>query len=551
MKNEVLLALVLKAVEERLENFSLDTTRFRGPRGFRGEAGENGSDGKPFIFSEHEEQIKSWVKEFSFKFKDLTEEEIEKLRGPSGKDGADGKSFIFDENKDQIQNIICEIIDTLREDFKLKFEDLKDHEIDLLKGPKGKDGRDGKSISFDDLSEEQKSELKLKFKDLTAEDIYKLKLKFSDLIPEEISNLKLKFDDLSEDERMLLRGPRGQRGKQGSVGDSGESAYGSAVRNGFIGSEQDWLDSLRGPQGISGKDGISITGARGPIGLSGKDGINGKDAPFIVDVEVVQEKQYVKFIFKFSDGSEIETNEFKIPTSTITYSPMVIGAGSSSSGSGGSGSTFQYLFGSGTPNISLGLDGDLYQNTTNGDQYKKISGVWVLQGNLTGPQGPQGIQGPVGPQGPAGSGGTQLLQNVVCDSSVYVGAVVRMTKINEVPSMMSDWPLLAAVTLISYTEYDTVVVNSQANSYPSSFSTGVVVNKPTSTTCDIALAGDTGEVFIGLDVTREYYLSSSIAGRIVASFEVPNNPSNVYIRIGKAISSKKLFVDIGERILRA
>lgn len=553
MRSEVLLALVLKAVEERLESFSSESVRLRGPRGFKGETGQDGQDGKSFVFSEHEETIKSWVKEFSLKFSDLSDKEIELLRGPKGLDGKDGKSLTFEENKEDIQNLVCEVFETLREDFKLKFEDLSDTDLELLKGPKGRDGKDGKSLTFEDLTDTDKEELKLKFKDLTAEDIYKLKLKFSDLSDEEISKLKLKFDDLSEDEKISLRGPRGQRGKQGSVGQSGESAFESAVKKGFIGSEQEWLDSLRGPQGLTGPKGESIIGPRGPIGLSGRDGKDGKDgqdAPYVVDIEVVQDKKYIRFVFKFSDGSDLETNEFKIPTDTIVYSPSVIGAGSSSAGGGG-GSTFQYLFGSGVPLNTLGLDGDLYQDTSNGNQYKKIAGVWVLQGNLTGPQGPQGIQGPVGPQGPTGSGGTQLLTNVVCDSSVYVGAVVRLTKDNEVPANMSDWTSLAAITLIAYTEYDIVAVNSQANSYPTSFSSGVVVNKPTATTCDIALAGDTGEVFIGLDVTREYYLSASIAGRLVASFEIPNNPSNVYIRIGKAISSKRLFVDIGERILRA
>lgn len=42
------------------------------------------------------------------------------------------------------------------------------------------------------------------------------------------------------------RGPRGERGPQGPKGDNGESAYQVAVRNGFTGTEQQWLMSLRG-----------------------------------------------------------------------------------------------------------------------------------------------------------------------------------------------------------------------------------------------------------------------------------------------------------------
>ena len=59
----------------------------------------------------------------------------------------------------------------------------------------------------------------------------------------------------------------------------GESAYAIAVAHGFKGSEQDWLDSLRGPKGDSGKNGVDgVNGERGiqgPPGPPGKDGING------------------------------------------------------------------------------------------------------------------------------------------------------------------------------------------------------------------------------------------------------------------------------------
>lgn len=61
--------------------------------------------------------------------------------------------------------------------------------------------------------------------------------------------------------------------------DPGESAYTIAVAHGFKGSEQDWLDSLRGPKGDPGKNGVDgVNGERGiqgPPGPPGKDGING------------------------------------------------------------------------------------------------------------------------------------------------------------------------------------------------------------------------------------------------------------------------------------
>lgn len=60
----------------------------------------------------------------------------------------------------------------------------------------------------------------------------------------------------------------------------GKSAYAIAVAHGFKGSEQDWLDSLRGPKGDPGKNGVDgVNGERGiqgPPGPPGKDGVNGE-----------------------------------------------------------------------------------------------------------------------------------------------------------------------------------------------------------------------------------------------------------------------------------
>lgn len=44
-------------------------------------------------------------------------------------------------------------------------------------------------------------------------------------------------------------GPRGATGETGDIGPTGLSAYEVALLEGFIGSEQDWLDSLVGPPG--------------------------------------------------------------------------------------------------------------------------------------------------------------------------------------------------------------------------------------------------------------------------------------------------------------
>jgi hypothetical protein len=52
--------------------------------------------------------------------------------------------------------------------------------------------------------------------------------------------------------------------------------------------------------------------------------------------------------------------------------------------------------GTGVPAPGLGVNNDLYINTSTANYYLKVAGNWALQGNLTGPQGIQGVQGPAG-----------------------------------------------------------------------------------------------------------------------------------------------------------
>lgn len=60
-------------------------------------------------------------------------------------------------------------------------------------------------------------------------------------------------------------------------GEKGDSAYQVAINNGYSGEEEEWLSSLRGPQGASGKDGSD--GEQGPQGEPGKNGNDGKQGP--------------------------------------------------------------------------------------------------------------------------------------------------------------------------------------------------------------------------------------------------------------------------------
>ena len=90
-----------------------------------------------------------------------------------------------------------------------------------------------------------------------------------------------------------------ETGPKGDQGDDGDSAYQVAVKNGFTGTEQEWLDSLIGSDGQDGQDGAIgksayqsaldngfvgteaqwLASLKGEKGADGKDGVAGQNAP--------------------------------------------------------------------------------------------------------------------------------------------------------------------------------------------------------------------------------------------------------------------------------
>lgn len=64
-------------------------------------------------------------------------------------------------------------------------------------------------------------------------------------------------------------------------GKDGKSAYEIAVENGFIGTETEWLESLKGDPGPAGKDGKD-----GVPGLPGENGTDGKDGKSAYEIAV-------------------------------------------------------------------------------------------------------------------------------------------------------------------------------------------------------------------------------------------------------------------------
>lgn len=158
---------------------------------------------------------------------------------------------------------------------------------------------------------------------------------------------------------------QGGSGSQGPKGDPGESAYQIAIDNGFVGTEQEWLESLVGQQGDPGEQGIQ--GPQGDVGESAYEawlalGNEGTEQDFIDSLKGEQGIQGIQ-------GVKGDTGD------------------TGPAGTDGS---------DGQDGITPHID--------------ETSGNWFIgtidtSVHAEGPQGIQGIQGEEGPQGPKGDQG--------------------------------------------------------------------------------------------------------------------------------------------------
>jgi hypothetical protein len=124
----------------------------------------------------------------------------------------------------------------------------------------------------------------------------------------------------------------------------------------------------------------------------------------------------------------------------------------------------------------------------------------------------------------ADSLGTNIvLTNVPCESSVYIGAAVFM-------------------------QSNGIAKNAIATSLTESNIIGIVEAKPGLNVCNIRVLGVTPDIFTGLDVSLEYFLSDTIPGGLQTS--VPTTSGHVVLRVGQPFSDKSLLVLKGQRSTR-
>jgi hypothetical protein len=333
MNNIVLLALVEKMLEDKLLEIQSENSTVRGPRGFRGMAGES------FNFSEHEETIKQWAKDFSLKFDDLLPEQIESLKGLKG---TDGKDFSFEDSKENIETSIKLYVDSISEKLSLKFDSLTPEQVIEITG---KNGIDGKDFSFEDSEQKINNtirlyinsiseRLSLKYENLTEEqkeslqgkpgqagldgkgfDFQEHQERITEIITLAVDtgreSLRLKFSDLTEDELDQLKGREGRPGRPGRDGkgfDFEEEKQGitdivtsslqemtealklkfsdltpeevETLKLRFIDITPDELKEIKGPRGQRGRQGTQgEIGEKGDRGEPGEQGLAGQMGP--------------------------------------------------------------------------------------------------------------------------------------------------------------------------------------------------------------------------------------------------------------------------------
>lgn len=127
------------------------------------------------------------------------------------------------------------------------------------------------------------------------------------------------------------------------------------------------------------------------------------------------------------------------------------------------------------------------------------------------------------PPGAGGAGTTGiLLIDVPCETSVFVGAAVRMGA--------------------------GVAINALADDRATSNVIGIVESKSSATLCVVRVSGLTDALFTGLDETKNYFLSDTVAGEITTS--APTATGHVLVRIGQPFNSTNLVVTKGEITVR-
>ena len=94
-----------------------------------------------------------------------------------------------------------------------------------------------------------------------------------------------------------------------------------------------------------------------------------------------------------------------------------------------------------------------------------------------------------------------------------------------------------------------IAVRAQADVFANSNAIGVIESKQSATVCTIRFLGNTLSIFVGLDETREYFLSEITPGEMTIT--PPSSSGNIILKVGQPTSATNFLVLKGTRIQRA
>ena len=234
-----------------------------GEKGEKGEQGETGADGK----SAYQVAVDNG-------FEGTEIEWVESLKGKPGADGTDGNDGIDGKSAYDIA-------------VEQGYVGTKSEWVESLKGRDGSNGKSNYDIAVDNGFEGTEEEWIASLKGIKGdpgekgkqgepglpgmrgESAYDLAVVngFEGTEEEWIASLKGNRGETGE---QGIPGDQGEKGEQGETGADGKSAYQVAIDNGFTGTEEEWLTSLKGDKGDQGDI--------GPVGTKGDDGPEGKSA---------------------------------------------------------------------------------------------------------------------------------------------------------------------------------------------------------------------------------------------------------------------------------
>ena len=261
-----------------------------------------------------------------FTVNDFTEEEFNSLRG------SDGQPFVFENfTTEQLENLKLKISEsTVNENNETIVTFNDGSTLTIPRGAQGEKGEDGQSITFDDLTDEQKAEL-------SGEDglsAYQVAVDngFTGSEYEWLESLKgqdgqdgqdgrsFDYESLTPEQKEEIKGEKGDKGDpltwsdltqtqidelRGNDGNDGKSAYELAVQEGFQGTLEEYLESLHGQDG---QDGKSMTWE--DLTITQREMLTGKDGDTMnistITNEIGEEIGY-NILIHNSDGETVNT----------------------------------------------------------------------------------------------------------------------------------------------------------------------------------------------------------------------------------------------------